>query len=133
MMKKLYRSRRESMISGVCGGLGQYLGIDPTIIRIFFVLLAFYHMLGVWVYLVMALLLPTAPEGYEENVEYTALGDGTGTTKVIGGGLVVIGLLALISSLDLNFFSWLHFGNLWPVLLILFGAVLLARALNQEN
>ena len=132
-MKKLYRSRRESMISGVCGGLGQYLGIDPTIIRVFFVLLAFYHMLGVWVYLVMALLLPTSPEGYEESIEYTALGERTDTTKVIGGGLVVIGLLALISSLDLNFFSWLRFDNLWPLLLILFGAVLLARALNQEN
>jgi phage shock protein C len=121
------------MISGVCGGLGQYLGIDPTIIRIFFVLLAFYHMLGVWVYLVMALLLPTPPAGYEESVEYRTPADSTQTTKVIGGGLIVVGLLALISHLDLNFISWLRFDNFWPAMLILFGIVLLVRALNQES
>ena len=132
-MKKLYRSQKESMISGVCGGLGQYFGVDPTVVRIFFVLLAFYHMLGVWVYLVMALLLPKAPAGYEENLEYTVPGDRTQTTKVIGGGLVLVGLLALISSFDLRWFSWLRFDNLWPLLLVVFGVVMLVRAFNQED
>ena len=132
-MKKLYRSSTESMISGVCGGLGQYFGIDPTIIRIFFVFLAFYHFLGVWVYLVMTILLPTAPAGYEENIEYNALQDKTQTTKIIGGGLIVMGIWAMLSNINLQIFSWLRFENLWPVLLILFGIVLLVRVLNQED
>jgi phage shock protein C len=132
-MKKLYRSRKESMISGVCGGLGLYFGVDPTIVRIFFVLLAFYHMLGVWVYLVMVIILPTPPKEYEENIEYTGEIDRTQTTKVIGGGLIVVGLLALISSFDLRWFSWLRFENFWPLLLVLFGIIMLVRALNQED
>lgn len=132
-MKKLYKSRTESMISGVCGGLGQYLGIDPTFIRIFFVMLAFYNFLGVWVYLIMAIFLPTAPAGIEESVEYTSFRNSPQTMKVIGGGLVLIGFLALISSLDLRIFSWLHFEIFWPFLLVLFGIVLLVRVVNQED
>jgi phage shock protein C len=132
-MKKLYRSRKESMISGVCGGLGLYLGVDPTVVRIFFVLLAFYHMLGVWVYLVMAIFLPTPPKEYEENFVSNNTIDRTQTTKVIGGGLIVVGILALISSFDLRWLSWLRFDNFWPLLLVLFGITMLVRAINQED
>jgi phage shock protein PspC (stress-responsive transcriptional regulator) len=121
------------MISGVCGGLGQYLGVDPTFVRIFFVLLAFYNLLGVWVYIIMAILLPTAPAGMEESVEYINFRESPQTTKVIGGGLILVGFLALISSLDLRIFSWLRFEIFWPFLLVLFGIVLLVRVVNQED
>jgi phage shock protein C len=40
--KKLYRSRSERMIAGVCGGMGKYLGIDATVIRLLFVLLTIF-------------------------------------------------------------------------------------------
>ena len=132
-MKKLYRSTNETMISGVCGGLGHYFGIDPTIVRILFVFLAFYHFMGVWVYLVMAILLPTAPLGYEEEAVGSAFADGSQTTKIIGGGLILMGIWAMISNIDLQIFSWIRFENLWPVLLILFGISLLVRVINQEN
>ncbi|HDJ22442.1 MAG: PspC domain-containing protein [Candidatus Aminicenantes bacterium] len=41
MAKKLYRSQEDKMISGVCGGLAQYLDIDPTLVRLIFVALSF--------------------------------------------------------------------------------------------
>ncbi len=41
MQKRLYRSRTEKMIAGVCGGLAEYFDIDPTIIRILWVLITF--------------------------------------------------------------------------------------------
>ncbi|MEN8241597.1 MAG: PspC domain-containing protein [Chloroflexota bacterium] len=132
-MNKLYRSNNETMISGVCGGLGQYFGIDPTIVRIFFVFLAFYQFLGVWVYLVMAILLPIAPDGYGEEAVSSVFQDGSQTTKIIGGGLIIMGIFAMLSNINLQIFSWLRFENLWPVLLILFGVVLLVRVFNQEN
>jgi phage shock protein PspC (stress-responsive transcriptional regulator) len=62
-MKNLYRSRTDSMVAGVCGGLGNYLGIDSTLVRLFFAFLCFYHLLGVWVYLVLLLVMPLIPEG----------------------------------------------------------------------
>jgi phage shock protein C len=61
--KKLYRSRTDQMIAGVCGGLGKYLGIDPTLIRLAFVLLLLFGIgSGLLVYLVMLLLVPLEPE-----------------------------------------------------------------------
>ena len=41
MQKRIYRSRKEEMIAGVCGGLGEYFDIDPVIMRLIFVLLIF--------------------------------------------------------------------------------------------
>ena len=59
--QKLYRSRDERMIGGVCGGLGEFFGIDPTLIRLLFVLLTIFGGSGVLVYLVMLLIVPEEP------------------------------------------------------------------------
>jgi phage shock protein PspC (stress-responsive transcriptional regulator) len=56
--KKLTRSLDDRMVGGVCGGLGQYLDIDPTVIRLVFVLLALLAGNGILIYLVMLLLIP---------------------------------------------------------------------------
>ncbi len=56
--KKLTRSLDDRMVGGVCGGLGQYLDIDPTVIRVVFVLLALLAGNGILIYLVMLLLIP---------------------------------------------------------------------------
>ncbi len=131
-MKKLYRSQKNAMIAGVCSGLGNYLNIDPTIVRLIFVFMAFYQFLGVWVYLVMAIMLPQAPADYDEMTAFQP-GERSQTTMVIGGGLIVVGVLALISMLDFPWFGWMQLENIWPVLLILLGGLLLARALNMEE
>lgn len=55
--KKLYRSKTSRMICGVCGGLGEYLNIDPTIIRLLTVLLAFTGG-GIIAYIVAAIVIP---------------------------------------------------------------------------
>lgn len=121
------------MISGVCGGLGQYFGVDPTIVRLAFVFLAFYHMLGVWVYIVLAILLPKAPTGYEEQTTPLTSDEKSQTTRVIGGGLILVGLLALISTFNIPLFSWIRLENMWPAFIILLGLVLLARAFISEE
>jgi phage shock protein C len=58
--KQLYRSRENRMIGGVCGGLGEYFNIDPTLVRILFVFGAFLGFPGALalVYLVMLILVP---------------------------------------------------------------------------
>jgi phage shock protein C len=57
--KKLTRSKSNRMIAGVCAGLGEYLGIDPTVVRLLFVL-AFFGLHGglLLAYLIMALVVP---------------------------------------------------------------------------
>ena len=59
--KRLYRSNRDSMVAGVCGGLAEYFAIDPTIIRLIFVGAAFLNPPGaVLAYLVMMIVVPVA-------------------------------------------------------------------------
>ena len=58
--KKLYRSRENRMLGGVCGGLGEYFDIDPTLVRLLFILGAFLGIPGalVLIYLVMLIIVP---------------------------------------------------------------------------
>lgn len=61
--RRLYRSRTDHMIAGVCGGLGHYFGIDPTLVRLAFVILALAGMSGGLAYLIMWIVVPLEPEG----------------------------------------------------------------------
>ena len=59
MDKKLYRSRKNKMLCGVCGGLGEYLGINPTVVRLLVVLLSLSSVgMGVIIYFVAAFIIP---------------------------------------------------------------------------
>lgn len=60
--KILTRSASDRMIGGVCGGMGRYLDVDPTIIRLIFVLLALFGGHGILIYLIMLLLIPSEPQ-----------------------------------------------------------------------
>ncbi len=59
--RKLYRSRSESMIAGVCGGLANYFGMDPTIMRLIFLLLLFLGGNGLLIYLILWIVVPLEP------------------------------------------------------------------------
>lgn len=58
--KKLYRSRSNSMISGVCGGLAEYFGLDPTVVRLLYVLLSLFSagFPGLLFYIIAMLIIP---------------------------------------------------------------------------
>lgn len=60
-VKRLYRSRRERMIGGVCGGLAEYLDTDPTIIRLALALSVLLGGAGILAYLIMWIIIPEEP------------------------------------------------------------------------
>lgn len=62
--KRLYRSRSQRMICGVCGGIAEYFNIDPTIIRLVWVLFALGGGSGLLVYFLAAIIIPEGPEMY---------------------------------------------------------------------
>jgi phage shock protein C len=69
-MKKLYRSRSDVMLAGVCGGLAEYFGIDPTAIRLVFVLLLFAGFGGFWLYIILWVIMPLKPsQGVDDSLE----------------------------------------------------------------
>jgi phage shock protein PspC (stress-responsive transcriptional regulator) len=150
------------MIGGVCGGLAQYFGIDSLVVRLFFVLLALGPGIGVMIYLILWILLPseeqvttwqptfgeTAVEGQEagyDEIGRRARVIGADIREavshpnpqagiVIGLALVVLGVIYLLQNLDIAWLRWLNFDVLWPFLLILGGIALLARQFRgKEN
>ena len=59
--KKLCRSRDNRIIGGVCGGLGEYLGVDPTAIRLIYIILALWFGSGILAYIIFLILVPEEP------------------------------------------------------------------------
>lgn len=59
--KRLYRSRTERRISGVCGGLAAYFNVDPTMVRLLFVLGLLLVGGTFWAYIIMMLVIPEEP------------------------------------------------------------------------
>ena len=62
MNKKLYRSKTDRRIAGVCGGIGNYFDIDPTIIRLAWVVALFFAGGGLFAYLLAMIIVPQEPE-----------------------------------------------------------------------
>ena len=118
------RSRSERVLAGVCGGVGRYVGVDPVLLRIAFIILALANGLGVVAYVVAWVAIPEerpgqplgpAPEARRE------LG-----RLVLGGSLVVLGLVLLLDrlapSLDELF---------WPVAVVAVGVALMLVGLRR--
>lgn len=118
--QRLWRSRSDRAIAGVCGGLGRYLGVDPTVVRILFV--AAVILTGgaaVLVYLGGWLVIPetTAAEG-------PAVASRHGTAVVVGVALIAIGALMLLRAVIPWSVGWLF----WPLVLVGVGVALLVSA-----
>jgi phage shock protein C len=118
------RSRSERVIAGVCGGVGRYLGVDPVLLRIAFIILALANGLGVIAYVVCWVAIPEerpdqpstpAPQGRRE----------TGRL-VLGGSLVVLGLVLLLDRLapDLD-------ELFWPVAVVAVGVAVMLVGLRR--
>ena len=61
MKKRLYRSRKDKMLAGICGGLAEYFAVDPSLVRIACVLLCLYSGTGLLVYILAAIIIPEDP------------------------------------------------------------------------
>lgn len=62
--KKLYKSATDRKLCGVCGGIGEYFGVDPTLVRLAAALLCLGAGSGVLLYVVAAIIMPERPAGY---------------------------------------------------------------------
>jgi len=66
MKKRLYRSRDERMILGVCGGIAEYFDVDPTLIRLIAVLTLFFACTGILIYIILTIIIPLEPRKVAE-------------------------------------------------------------------
>lgn len=139
--KRIHRSTESKVIAGVCGGLGDYFDIDPTWIRILFVLSIFANGIGLIAYIIWWIVVPQQPlpvysatdAGGADVGTPPPRADVTGQAEAKdshGAGfwpgivLIALGLIFLFNRL----FFWVDFEHVWPILLIGLGAVLIYRA-----
>jgi len=145
MQKKWYRSRRNKMIGGVAGGLAEYFDIDPTIVRLLFVVGLFMGA-GFLAYIIMWIVVPEEPYFNETKTETNAdnqdpVKEGNETpnaeqkneeqkvhkehrknrTHFFGAILVILGVLLLVD-------NFVRFEAFWPLLLILLGVGVLLNS-----
>lgn len=123
--RRLYRSRDDRVIAGVCGGLGEYLKVDPVLVRIAAIVLVFAGGAGLVLYLVGWIAIPEEPElaGGEPTPRAGAPERATGAA-VLGFVFVALGLLFLADEIWPDFLSWQY---IWPVGLIAIGLAILLR------
>ena len=158
MQKRLYRSRTDRILWGVCGGLAKYFDIDPIIIRIVFVLAVLANGAGILAYIILAIVVPlegseaaTGEQTVKENVaeirdtanqvgqEIRATLSGTKTETAgngargsrlttLGAIIVALGIILLLANLDMFRWLWRFF---WPVIIILTGLFIIMRAARK--
>lgn len=138
MNPRLMRSEDEKMIAGVCGGLGEYLGVDPVFVRLAFLLLIPAGGVGLPLYFILMIIMPseadvdlTQSEIVEKNLE--GLGDTISSSversrqhpngpAIAAALLIIMGFYFLFEN-----FGWINGSIFWPLALILLGVFLLLR------
>jgi len=148
MAKRFLRSRTDRMLGGVCGGLGTYLDVDTTVVRLVFVVLAVATGVGVLAYFVLWLIVPEEAKAEATPAETVKSGAGeiaekaremgteiaraarrfpSAPTVLVGLTLVVVGAALLLHNLGIRWLTWLRFGVVGSALLIVIGVALLWR------
>jgi phage shock protein PspC (stress-responsive transcriptional regulator) len=146
MNARLYRSRRERVLGGVAGGLAEYLNLDPSLVRIVWAILVFTTggLFGL-IYIIMWIVVPEAPAGYEavsfadaQPTEPTQPGEprpvgprarsGDGRL-ILGAILVVLGLFFLLRT----YIPAIEWDRFWPILLVVAGVALLVASLGRRR
>jgi len=157
MNKKLYRSRKDYMIAGVCGGIAEYFDIDSTLVRLLTVLVVPLGGAGVVAYIIAWIVIPKNPEqvsdeafekrenikekvkkgardvikDVKEHFESEEPSNKSLKNRRIFGGIIiiVIGLIFLLNSL----FPWVGWDRLWPLILIAVGITIMIQAFKKKD
>ncbi len=149
-MKRLKRSNKDSIIAGVCGGLADYLEIDPFIIRGIWVIALFFFGTGFLAYLIAWLLIPKQENQIKANsqeddvYEAEIIDDSSSSTHktepaiLVGFVLIAIGSWFLMKRIPMlsDFYWWIK-DNLsnyfWPIAMILAGFFLIITQNKKNN
>jgi len=145
MAEKLFRSRTQRMIAGVCGGLAEYFDIDPTLVRLIAVALTLAGGSGILAYFIFWLVVPQKPlnlasvdnptmassSAENEAVESEESNEASSAALFIGIILTVMGFLFLVG----NFISlaWFSFSKLWPLVLIAIGIIVILKGTGSKQ
>ena len=134
---RLYRSSTDRIVAGVCGGLAEYLEIDPVLVRLAFVLLLFASGIGIPIYVILWIVMPEqdSEAGSDTELIQKSINDISETVQsgarrlgrpgTVGLILILLGAYFLLSEVGL--FTWVTGAVFWPLAIIGAGVYLLLR------
>jgi phage shock protein C len=134
--RRLYKSRRERMIDGVCGGIAEYFEVDATIVRILWVLVTLLGGSGFILYIIAMIIMPVNPEHIGGTQPAVGGAQHTDRKRFWGVLLILVGALILFTNLGLfAAFRWWHvsWDVVFPVALIIIGAWLMYVHANKPD
>jgi phage shock protein C len=144
MNRRLFRCRHNKMLAGVAGGVAEYFDLDPSLVRILFVISIFFGGIGLLLYIGMAIIVPLEPASADATGATDAAGEATTVpeghrhptrgggrgTMIVGLALVLFGTLAFLHSV---FPGWVDLERyLVPAFIVGIGALLVASAVRRE-
>jgi len=139
MAKRLYRSRGDRKIAGVCGGIAEYFDIDPVFVRLAAIVPLFAGVPTPLAYVICWVVLPEggAPEAPGPDViDVSVVPPRRDGTMIVGVIVLMTGLLILAINLgwvDRDLFRWWRWKFLWPLVLISVGLVILIRSFRGRS
>ena len=127
-MNRLYKSRTDKVFEGVCGGIGEYFGIDPVVIRLLWVVMVIFGGTGVLAYLIAMLIIPKDPKDDPEEIKTTIKTDlysdkFWGVLLIVAGLLLLVGFIGPVGGLFAGAAIFMS-SMLWPALIIGLGLYL---------
>jgi phage shock protein C len=127
-VRRLYRSKTNRVFAGVCGGLAEYYGSDPTAVRLAALFIGLFT--GIFpmlvVYVIAAIVVPEA-DGAVAAGDRTSVAPGQ-TAIVVGAFLVLLGIVGLA-----NVWLQVDWDRIWPFVLIGLGAIMVAAAVRPRS
>lgn len=130
---RLMRSDTDKMIAGVCGGLAAYLGVDPVLVRLAFVILLLASGVGLAIYVILWVVMPSTSTG---NPEIRIMSEGSyddpSALKTRFSPAATVGVLLILFG---AFFLLSQMGGvpgfIWPLILIAAGVYYLVRRARE--
>jgi phage shock protein C len=136
IQKRLYKSRRNRVIDGICGGIAEYFDIDVTIVRILCVLVTLLGGSGFFLYIAAMIIMPTNPGDAPVQTPGSPFSQPADKRRFFGITLVLLGAFVLLINLgwlaDVNWWSFSH-SILLPSLLVLLGIILIYSYRRRQS
>ena len=137
MNKKLYKSSKNKIIGGVCGGIAEYFNIDPVIIRLIWIVLAIANSAFLILYLIGLVLIPKKND--EDEQEEVSGDKNAKLAMIVGLGFIIWGAVKIaekiFDKLDIRLFPFdFSFSIIsWPLILIVIGIIVILLVRRNEK
>jgi phage shock protein C len=151
-MKRLYRSNKNTMIAGVCGGIAEYFNVDPVIVRVLAVMLFFAGGSALLAYILGIIIIPKEPYQLADEKKTDEQGNPVSPaplqrplppppgTGMLIGGLIMIAMGVIFSMRSIPFMRhyywwfWDHAWHFfWPAVIIVIGFVMIIKGMHKDE